>query len=62
MKKVKTLLVAAAMAGIVACGGPDRDAEKSVKELRVYVDSVERDHANYYQDESYWTSVERGYE
>lgn len=62
MKKVKLLFTAAVMAGIIACGGPDRGAEKSMKELRSYLDSVERDHANYLQDETYWANVEKGYE
>jgi hypothetical protein len=62
MKKVKLLFVVFATAGIIACGGPDRETEKSMKELRSYVDSVERDNSNYYLDENYWSNVEAGYE
>jgi exonuclease VII large subunit len=62
MKKVKLFIAAVAMAGVIACGGPDHEAERSVTDLRMYVDSIEKDHANYYTDETYWANVERGYE
>lgn len=52
----------AAVAGMVACNKKDRSAEQSVKDLDVYVDSIEKDHANYYTDANYWTNVEAGYE
>lgn len=45
----------------IACTGPNRNAEKEVKDLRHYVDSVEQNRHNYYQDETYWSAVEQHY-
>lgn len=52
----------AAVAGMAACGGKDKGAEQSVKDLDIYVDSVERDNSNYYNDDNYWSSVDAKYE
>lgn len=62
MKKVTKIFMIAAVAGMAACGGRDKGAEQSVRDLDNYVDSVERDNSNYYNDENYWTSVESKYE
>ena len=52
----------AAVAGMAACGGKDRGAEQSVRDLDTYVDSVERDNVNYYNDDNYWSAVDAKYE
>ncbi|MES2780764.1 MAG: hypothetical protein V4651_12800 [Bacteroidota bacterium] len=62
MKKISTFAVITLMVGIIACTSRDKEAEQSVKELDMYVDSIERDHVNYYNDENYWTTVESKYE
>jgi exonuclease VII large subunit len=62
MKKITQLLIIAAVAGLAACNKENRGAEQSVKNLETYVDSIERDHVNYYTDNNYWANVEAGYE
>ncbi|MES2691702.1 MAG: hypothetical protein V4658_14950, partial [Bacteroidota bacterium] len=62
MKKVTQIFMIAAVAGMAACGGKNKGAEQSVRDLDVYVDSVERDHVNYYSDDNYWSSVDAKYE
>ncbi|MES2560163.1 MAG: hypothetical protein V4590_10505 [Bacteroidota bacterium] len=62
MKTTTTFAMIAVMIGMIACTGRDKGAEQSVKNLNVYIDSIERDHSNYYKDENYWTAVESGYE
>lgn len=52
----------AAVAGMAACSNKDKGAEQSVRDLDMYVDSVERDNVNYYNDDTYWANVEAGYE
>lgn len=52
----------AAVAGMAACGGRNKGVEQSVRDLDTYVDSVERDNVNYYNDDSYWSSVDAKYE
>lgn len=48
--------------GMVACSNSN-NADRHVKELRGYVDSVKRDNLNVdYNDDSYWERVEAGYE
>lgn len=62
MKKVTTFAMITAMVGLIACGSKDKGAEQSVKNLNIYVDSIERDHVNYINDENYWPTVETQYE
>jgi hypothetical protein len=60
MKKVFNAMMCATLLGLVACG-PDKESEKQIKELRTYVDSVERENTSYYNDETYWMNVENEY-
>lgn len=50
------------MIGMIACTGRDKGAEQSVKNLNIYVDSIEHDHVNYINNEHYWPTVEAQYE
>ncbi len=61
MKKGIVLsMIGSLLLSIVACG-PNGKTEKEVKNLRSYVDSVEQNRHQYYQDETYWNTVEEHY-
>lgn len=62
MKKISTFAMITAMLGMIACNSKDKGAEQSVKNLNMYVDSIEHDHTNYINDENYWPTVESTYE
>lgn len=62
MKKVTQFLMLAAAAGMVACAGKDKTTENNINALDAYVDSIERDNVNYYNDDNYWANVESKYE
>jgi hypothetical protein len=56
---IKTTIIFATLIA-VACNS-DTQSDKSVKELRAYVDSVENDNTRYYGDDNYWNNVEVEY-
>jgi hypothetical protein len=62
MKKgIILLMIGALLLSEIACIEPNKNAEIEVKDLRHYIDSVEQNRHNYYQDETYWISVEKHY-
>ena len=62
MKKgIILLMIGALLLSEIACIEPNKNAEIEVKYLRHYIDSVEQNRHNYYQDETYWISVEKHY-
>jgi hypothetical protein len=60
MKKTK-LLYLIMIAAAIACNRSNDSNKHAVKDLRTYVDSVDKTNPNY-EDEAYWTNVEQKYE
>jgi hypothetical protein len=61
MKKTVSSIMGLLLLSTIACTGPNREAEKEVKQLRHYVDSVEQTHQDYYEDEMYWAAADQYY-
>lgn len=61
MNKIVLSMMGLFLLSIVACTGPNRETEKEVKLLRLYVDSVEQTHRDNYEDEMYWAATDQYY-